>query len=214
MLDVHTREHGYREIYIPYLVSSETLRGHRSAPEVRRRSVPHRRPRPLPDPDRRSPGDQRCARSDPRAATNCRCGSHATRPASGARRGRMARTRGGCCASTSSRRWSSCTSSARTNPARRWRPSRHTRRRYSRRLGLAYRGRHPVHRRHRFRRRQDVRHRGLAAGAAALPRDFILQQLRSLPGATHEARGGATPRPGRPSTCTPSTARGSPSGAP
>ena len=27
MLDVHTREHGYREIYIPYLVSSETLRG-------------------------------------------------------------------------------------------------------------------------------------------------------------------------------------------
>ena len=27
MLDVHTRAHGYREIYIPYLVSSETLRG-------------------------------------------------------------------------------------------------------------------------------------------------------------------------------------------
>ena len=27
MLDVHTREHGYREIYIPYLASSETLRG-------------------------------------------------------------------------------------------------------------------------------------------------------------------------------------------
>ena len=27
MLDVHTGEHGYREIYIPYLVSSETLRG-------------------------------------------------------------------------------------------------------------------------------------------------------------------------------------------
>ena len=27
MLDVHTREHGYREIYIPYLVSSDVLRG-------------------------------------------------------------------------------------------------------------------------------------------------------------------------------------------
>ena len=27
MLDVHTREHGYREIYIPYLVSGQTLRG-------------------------------------------------------------------------------------------------------------------------------------------------------------------------------------------
>ena len=27
MLDVHTREHGYHEIYVPYLVSSETLRG-------------------------------------------------------------------------------------------------------------------------------------------------------------------------------------------
>ena len=27
MLDVHTREHGYREIYVPYLVTSEVLRG-------------------------------------------------------------------------------------------------------------------------------------------------------------------------------------------
>ena len=27
MIDVHTREHGYREIYIPYLVSSDVLRG-------------------------------------------------------------------------------------------------------------------------------------------------------------------------------------------
>ena len=27
MLDTHTREHGYREIYVPYLVTSEVLRG-------------------------------------------------------------------------------------------------------------------------------------------------------------------------------------------
>ncbi len=27
MLDVHTREHGYREIYVPYLVTSDVLRG-------------------------------------------------------------------------------------------------------------------------------------------------------------------------------------------
>mgnify|MGYP001134790648 CR=1 FL=1 len=27
MLDLHTREHGYRELYVPYLVNTETLRG-------------------------------------------------------------------------------------------------------------------------------------------------------------------------------------------
>lgn len=27
MLDVHTREHGYREVYVPYIVRSESLRG-------------------------------------------------------------------------------------------------------------------------------------------------------------------------------------------
>ncbi|MDE2235197.1 MAG: serine--tRNA ligase [Gammaproteobacteria bacterium] len=27
MLDVHTREHGYQEVYVPYLVNAETLRG-------------------------------------------------------------------------------------------------------------------------------------------------------------------------------------------
>ena len=33
MLDVHTREHGYREIYIPYLVSSDVLRGTGNLPK-------------------------------------------------------------------------------------------------------------------------------------------------------------------------------------
>ena len=33
MLDVHVREHGYREIYVPYLVSSDVLRGTGNLPK-------------------------------------------------------------------------------------------------------------------------------------------------------------------------------------
>ena len=27
MLDVHTNEHGYTEVYVPYIVNSESLKG-------------------------------------------------------------------------------------------------------------------------------------------------------------------------------------------
>ena len=69
--------------------------------------------------------------------------------------------------------------------------------------GAAVPGRGAVQRRYRICRAQDLRHRGLAAGAGALPRDLQLLQLRRLPGAAH-AR--ALSRQGRardPSSCTP-----------
>ena len=37
-----------------------------------------------------------------------------------------------------------------------------------------------------FSAQQDLRHRSLAAGAEPLPRDFVLLELRRLPGAAHE----------------------------
>ena len=43
----------------------------------------------------------------------------------------------------------------------------------------------PVRRRHRFWRRQDLRSGGLAARAAEVPRDLLVQQLRGVPGAAH-----------------------------
>ena len=43
-----------------------------------------------------------------------------------------------------------------------------------------------VHRRHGLRLAEDLRHRGLAAGAERLSRDFVLLGLRRLPGAAHE----------------------------
>ncbi len=42
-----------------------------------------------------------------------------------------------------------------------------------------------VHRRHGLRGRQDLRHRGVAAGPAEIPRDILVQQLRGFPGAAH-----------------------------
>jgi seryl-tRNA synthetase len=40
MLDLHTREHGYTELYVPYLVNAIDLAGHGAASEVRGGSVP------------------------------------------------------------------------------------------------------------------------------------------------------------------------------
>jgi hypothetical protein len=51
--------------------------------------------------------------------------------------------------------------------------------------GTALPRRHPVHRRHGLWRGQDLRPGGLAAGAEHLPRNQLVQQLRSLPGAAH-----------------------------
>ncbi len=38
MLDLHVREHGYREAYVPYLVHADGAYGHRPAAEVRSRT--------------------------------------------------------------------------------------------------------------------------------------------------------------------------------
>ncbi len=83
-----------REVIPPYLVTAETLTGHRAAPEVRGRPLQDlgRRPRPLPDPDRRGAAHEPAPRRDPRggrAAEEVR-GLHALLPL--ARRAPTART--------------------------------------------------------------------------------------------------------------------------
>ena len=40
MLDLHTREHGYTELYVPYLVNASDAAGHGPVAEVRSGSVP------------------------------------------------------------------------------------------------------------------------------------------------------------------------------
>ncbi len=40
MLDMHTGEHGYTEVYVPYLVNAGQHVRHRPVAEVRGRSVP------------------------------------------------------------------------------------------------------------------------------------------------------------------------------
>ena len=51
-------------------------------------------------------------------------------------------------------------------------------------LGLAVSARVALHRRHGIRRGQDLRHRSVAAEPEDLSRDFLVQQLRGVPGAS------------------------------
>ncbi len=74
MLDLHTREHGYTELWLPHLVSGDTMLRDRPAPQVRGRPLQDRRgrrqPHALPDPHRRGAADARCT-----AARSCPSGS-------------------------------------------------------------------------------------------------------------------------------------------
>ena len=82
---------------------------HRPAAQVRGRPLQDlgRRPRPLPDPDRRGAAHQPPPRRDPRRRPSCRRSTSPSRPASARRRAPTARTCAASSASTSSTRWSS-----------------------------------------------------------------------------------------------------------
>ena len=82
------------------------------------------------------------------------------------------------------------------------------------RLGLAVSPRAPVHGRHGLCVGEDLRHRGVAAESADLSRDFVLQQQRSVPGTTRARSSSARTARARRSSCTRSTAPASPSAAP
>ena len=123
MLDVHTREHGYREIYVPYLVTSEVLRGTGQLPKFADDQFRVEGSDLYMIPTAEVPVTNVARGADPR----CRGAAvalhmpHSLLPPRGGllRQGHP----GGCCASTSSRRSSWCTSSVRRTPIGRWRPS-------------------------------------------------------------------------------------------
>ena len=58
MLDVHTREHGYTEVYAPYMVSAECADGVSSLAKFKGDLFKIEGPRAVPDPDRRVSGHQ------------------------------------------------------------------------------------------------------------------------------------------------------------
>ena len=73
MLDLHTREHGYTEVYVPYLVQRDALVGTGQLPKFEQDLFSERRrARALPDSHRRSAGDEPGARPDRRAQRSCR----------------------------------------------------------------------------------------------------------------------------------------------
>ena len=58
MLDLHTREHGYREVYVPYLANAQALRGTGRTPQVRGGPLRRPRTRSLSHSNRRGAGHQ------------------------------------------------------------------------------------------------------------------------------------------------------------
>ena len=163
MLDLHTREHGYREVEPPFLVNTSGADGHGQPAEVRAGPVQDRRRLgSLPDPDGRSAADEPASRGDPRrpAAAAEVHGVHAVLP----QRGRIVRRR---------RARADPSASVRQGRAREVHDARAVARRareaHARRRDGARAARAPVppraalHRRHGLCVGQDVRHRGLAA---------------------------------------------------
>ena len=69
-------------------------------------------------------------------------------------------------------------------------------------LGLPLSHGDAVHRRHGLLGGEDLRHRGVAAEPEGLPRDFVVLELRSVPGAPRQHQVPAQRRRARPSTCT------------
>ena len=72
MLDLHTREHGFTEVWVPHLVNAETMVGAAMLPEVRGAAVQDggagREPAALPDPDRGGRAHRAARRRDPAEA--------------------------------------------------------------------------------------------------------------------------------------------------
>ena len=106
MLDLHTREHGYREVLPPFIVNAASLFGTGSSRSSRRTSSACRGPTSTSSRPPRSRSRTSTATRSSRT-TSCRSPTAPTRPASGRRPARPARTRGGSSGSTSSTRSSS-----------------------------------------------------------------------------------------------------------
>ena len=94
MLDVHTHEHGYTEVYVPYMVNAASARtASRASPKFKDDLFKIEGRDLYLIPTAEVPGDQPRARRNPAGSSSCRSSSSAIRRASAARRARTARTR-------------------------------------------------------------------------------------------------------------------------
>ena len=185
MLDMHTREHGYSETYVPYLVNDATLFGTGQLPKfaadlfalegenklrliptaevsltnlVRDTIVEAKRPAAAVD---------RAHAVLPLRGGIVRAGHARHDPPASVRQGRARAHR------------------AARGVVPRARGARRQRRGGAEAARSCVPRRRALRRRHRLRRGEDLRPRGLAAGPGQVPRDLLVQQLRSVPSAAH-----------------------------
>ena len=185
MLDLHTGEHGYRETYVPYLVNAQSLTGTGQLPKFEADLFAvQRRVRPVSDSDRGSAGHEPGARLDRRggrAAAALRR-AHAVLPLGGGlvRQGHARHD-----PPASVREGRAGAHRAAAGFVRRARGAHAQCRGSAEAAGAAVSRRRAVRRRRRLRFGEDLRPGSLAAGAERLSRDFLVLELRGVPGAPH-----------------------------
>ncbi len=139
MLDMHTKEHGYEEMWVPFLVNRASMTGTGQLPKFEDDAYARVRGRALPHSDGRSAGDEPLSRRNARRgrAADGAHRVHSVLPPRGRRRGEgHARP---ACASISSTRSSSCASRRRRRRPRSSSCSPRHAEAVLQRLGLPYR---------------------------------------------------------------------------
>ena len=186
MLDLHTREHGYREIEPPFLVNARVAARHRQPAEVRSGSVQDRRRLgSVSGADRGSAADQSASRRDPRRprAADPLHRLHALFRSEAGSYGQDVR------GLIRQHQFDKVELVKLTTPEQSYDGARIA---DAQRRGSAEAARAAVphdaavHRRHGLRVGEDLRHRGVAAEPEDVPRDLVLQQHRGVPGAPRE----------------------------
>ena len=188
MLDLHLREHGYREAWVPYLVSRKTLTGTGQLPKFEqdlfKLAARARGERAVPDPDGGSAADESRRRPHLRAG-GAAAALVAHTPCFRSEAGSYGKDTRGLIRQHQFDKVE-LVQIVRPDGLVRGARGADGPRRAGAGAARAAVPRHGALRgRHRLREREDLRPRGLAAGAGRLSRDFLLQQLRGLPGAAH-----------------------------
>jgi seryl-tRNA synthetase len=189
MLDTHTQEHGYEEVYVPYLVNADSMRGTGQLPKFEEDLFKLSNGM-YPDSHRRSAGHQHRARRD-HPGENLPIKLVAHTPCFRSEAGSYGRdTRG----MIRQHQFDKVEMVQFVRPEDSYDALEELTGHAEailQKLDLPYRVMALVHRRHRLFFGQDLRPGSLAAGAEHLSRNFLLLQLRGLPGAPHA---GALPR--------------------
>ena len=180
MLDLHTREHGYREVEPPFLVNTAALTGTGNLPKFEQDLFKIAGDWDLyPDPDRGSAAHEPAPRGDPRRPRSA-AQVHGVHPVFRSEAGSLRRRRARADSPAPVRQGRAREVHDARAVARRARRADARRRDGARAARAAVSPRAAVHGRHGLRVSEDLRPRGVAPEPGDVSRDLVLQQHRGV----------------------------------